>query len=169
MDKNIALKILPMDDRRLISLTIGLLANTILSFVNILFEEEFRPLLKTHKIVLSDTAEKECFGVFLSFANFMIPQIISDSLMNKEISRAYVVTWYKKQNFNIKKKLELCALYQKIIDEAGNTAMLPTMIFLKKFPEISEFMLRDNALINISLKIVFLSMTLFPLSLKITL
>ncbi|MDP2922601.1 MAG: hypothetical protein Q8O30_02615 [Candidatus Omnitrophota bacterium] len=153
MDKNTTPKILPMDDRRLISLTIDLLANTILSFVNILFEEELRPLLKKHKLVLIDTTEKGCFSVFLSFANFMTPQLISDSIMNKEISRVYVEAWYKQNFDDIKKELELYVLYQNIMDEMGGLNMIPSTILLKNFPEIPELMLRDDTLIKIPLKI----------------
>lgn len=146
-----------MDDRRLILLTVDLLASTVHSFVNILFEEEFRPLLNTHRVVLRDTTAKESFYVFLSFAQFMVPKLISDSITNKEISNAYTVAWYKQRfdNFDdVEKELELHASYQKIIDEAGNTAMLPAMMLLKQFSEIPESMIRDDALVKISFKIV---------------
>lgn len=156
-------------DSRIISLTCNSIINSIHLFSKILFFDEFVKFINEINCQLIDSDKTTALALLIETGYFMAPQLISDALEDKDVSKEYLVTWYKldKRTGTSQEQIKRNCELQSLLNSIGNIAMLyPTLLMrnIENFKDVN--VLGDHRLARISLKQVSFVHDLVPLAIK---
>lgn len=160
---------IPLSDSRLIALTCNSIINSIHFFSKILFFDEFVKFTKDINHKMDSNDENIALSLFLETGYFMAPQLIEDSLENKDVSKEYLIAWYKldkrtgSPQQQIKRNFEL----QGLLNSVGNIGMLYPMLLMKNIESLKDVaVLFDSRLAKISFKQISFVHDLVPAVIK---